>query len=152
MSKILDIMYQKGARRNEISFCLPNFSLSLVVVIIALPFGLSAGLSAMGSQAQLFAARSAFFVSFMVLNVLVWLLYFTYFEGTSGQTLGKKIMGIKVVKENGDQPSFMDALIRTILRIIDGIAFYLVGFIVILVSEKKQRLGDMAAGTIVVEA
>jgi uncharacterized RDD family membrane protein YckC len=109
--------------------------LSLVVVIIALPLGLLAGLSA-----------------FMVLNVLVWLLYFTYFEGTSGQTLGKKIMGIKVVKENGDQPSFMDALIRTILRIIDGIAFYLVGFIVILVSEKKQRLGDMAAGTIVVEA
>jgi len=106
----------------------------------------------MGSPAQLFAARSAFFVSFMVLNVLVWLLYFTYFEGTSGQTLGKKIMGIKVVKENGDQPSFMDALIRTILRIIDGIAFYLVGFIVILVSEKKQRLCDMAAGTIVVEA
>ena len=126
--------------------------LSLVVVIIALPLGLSAGLSAMGNPAQLFAARSAFFVSFMVLNVLVWLLYFTYFEGTTGQTLGKKIMGIKVVKENGDQPSFMDALIRTILRIIDGIAFYLVGFIVILVSEKKQRLGDMAAGTIVVEA
>ncbi|KAF5418384.1 MAG: hypothetical protein C5S38_00090 [Candidatus Methanophagaceae archaeon] len=126
--------------------------LSLVVVIIALPLGLLAGLSAMGNPTQLFAARSAFFVAFMVLNVLVWLLYFTYFEGTSGQTLGKKIMGIKVVKENGDQPSFMDALIRTILRIIDGIAFYLVGFIVILVSEKKQRLGDMAAGTIVVEA
>ena len=126
--------------------------LSLVVVIIALPLGLLAGLSAIGNPTQLFAARIAFFVSFMVLNVLVWLLYFTYFEGTSGQTLGKKIMGIKVVKENGDQPSFMDALIRTILRIIDGIAFYLVGFIVILVSEKKQRLGDMAAGTIVVEA
>ena len=126
--------------------------LSLVVVIIALPLGLLAGLSAIGNPTQLFAARSAFFVAFMVLNVLVWLLYFTYFEGTSGQTLGKKIMGIKVVKENGDQPSFMDALIRTILRIIDGIAFYLVGFIVILVSEKKQRLGDMAAGTIVVEA
>lgn len=126
--------------------------LSLVVVIIALPLGLLAGLSAMGNPTQLFAARIAFFVAFMVLNVLVWLLYFTYFEGTTGQTLGKKIMGIKVVKENGDQPSFMDALIRTILRIIDGIAFYLVGFIVILVSEKKQRLGDMAAGTIVVEA
>jgi len=126
--------------------------LSLVMVIITLPFGLLAGLSVMGNPAQLFAARSAFFVSFMVLNVLVWLLYFTYFEGTSGQTLGKKIMGIKVAKENGDPPSFMDALIRTILRIIDGIAFYLVGFIVILVSEKKQRLGDMAAGTIVVEA
>lgn len=126
--------------------------LSLVVVIIALPLGLLAGLSAIGNPTQLFVARIAFFVSFMVLNVLVWLLYFTYFEGTSGQTLGKKIMGIKVVKENGDQPSFMDALIRTILRIIDGIAFYLVGFIVILVSEKKQRLGDMAAGTIVVDA
>ena len=97
--------------------------LSLVVVIIALPFGLLAGLSAMGNPAQLFAARSAFFVSFVVLNVLVWLLYFTYFEGTSGQTLGKKIMGIKVVKENGDRPSFMDALIRTILRACQKITY-----------------------------
>ncbi len=81
--------------------------LSLVVVIIALPLGLLAGLSAIGNPTQLFAARIAFFVSFMVLNVLVWLLYFTYFEGTSGQTLGKKIMGHK-----GSQRKWRPAIVH----------------------------------------
>jgi len=79
-------------------------------------------------------------------------LYFTYFEGSSGQTLGKKALGIKVVKENGNKLTYGDAFIRTILRIIDSIGAYLLGLIVILVSQKKQRIGDLAAHTIVVKA
>lgn len=127
--------------------------LSVVSFIIALPFGtLTLTFPFMFSYTRSLASSNAIFVPSEVLYILLMLLYFTYFEGTSGQTLGKKIKGIKVVKENGDPPSFGDALIRTILRIIDGIAFYLVGFIVIQVSEKKQRLGDKAAGTIVVNA
>lgn len=127
--------------------------LSVVSFIIALPFGtLTLTFPFMFSYTRSLAPSNAIFVPSEVLYILLMLLYFTYFEGTSGQTLGKKIKGIKVVKENGDPPSLVDALIRTILRIIDGIAFYLVGFIVIQVSEKKQRLGDKAAGTIVVNA
>jgi uncharacterized RDD family membrane protein YckC len=42
--------------------------------------------------------------------------------------------------------------IRTILRIIDGIFFYLVAFICVVATKQKQRLGDMAAGTLVVRA
>jgi len=127
--------------------------LSVVSFIIALPFGtLTLTFPFMFSYTRSLAPSNAIFVPSEVLYILLMLLYFTYFEGTSGQTLGKKIKGIKVVKENGDPQSLVDALIRTILRIIDGIAFYLVGFIVIQVSEKKQRLGDKAAGTIVVNA
>ena len=136
--------------------------LSVVSFIIALPFGtLTLTFPFIFSYTRSLAPSNAIFVPsgvlYMlltsgVLDLLLMLLYFTYFEGTSGQTLGKKIKGIKVVKENGDPPSLVDALIRTILRIIDGIAFYLVGFIVIQISEKKQRLGDKAAGTIVVNA
>ena len=48
--------------------------------------------------------------------------------------------------------TYVDAFVRTLLRIIDGLAFYLIGFIVILVTEKKQRIGDFTAGTIVVKA
>ena len=78
--------------------------------------------------------------------------YFTLLEGQRGQTLGKMLLGIKVVREdNGEVPGLGAAAIRTVLRIIDALPFaYLVGFISILISSKNQRLGDMAANTLVV--
>jgi uncharacterized RDD family membrane protein YckC len=77
--------------------------------------------------------------------------YFTLLEGYRGQTLGKMLLGIKVVREdNGEVPGIGAAAIRTVLRLIDGVFAYLVGFIAIQISSKNQRLGDMAANTLVV--
>src|SRR5689334_13142444 len=78
--------------------------------------------------------------------------YFTVMEKTMGATLGKKALGIKVVRENGEAMDWGAAIIRNLLRIIDGFFFYLVGAIVVWVSKKRQRLGDMAAKTLVVRA
>ena len=78
--------------------------------------------------------------------------YFVVMEKTQGATLGKKAMGLKVVRENGEAMDWGAVIIRNLLRIIDGIAFYLVGAIVVWVSKKRQRLGDMAAKTLVVRA
>jgi len=78
--------------------------------------------------------------------------YFVVMEKTQGATLGKKLLGIKVVRENGEGLDWGAVIIRNLLRIIDGIAFYLVGAIVVWVSKKRQRLGDMAAKTLVVRA
>lgn len=84
---------------------------------------------------------------------LLWLVYFTYFEGTSGQTIGKKLTHIKVIKENGSKCDFGSALVRNILRIIDHLPFlYILGIILIAATDKKQRLGDMLAKTLVVKA
>ncbi|MGH3088966.1 MAG: RDD family protein [Rubrobacteraceae bacterium] len=77
--------------------------------------------------------------------------YYILMEGYMGQTVGKMLLGIKVVREgSGEAPGLGKAAIRTVLRIVDGFFFYLVGFIIVLVSGKNQRLGDMAAGTLVV--
>ena len=78
--------------------------------------------------------------------------YFVVMEKTQGATLGKKLMGLKVVRENGEPMDWGASVIRNILRLIDGFFFYLVGAIVVWVSKKKQRLGDMAAKTLVVRA
>ncbi|MFD1603127.1 RDD family protein [Flavobacterium artemisiae] len=68
-----------------------------------------------------------------------------------GQSIGKKIVKIKVVKIDGYQAGFGDYLIRWFFRMIDFSSFYgLVGFITIITSKKSQRLGDMAAGTAVI--
>lgn len=66
-----------------------------------------------------------------------------------GQTLGKKIMKIRVVKLDGYQTAFADYVVRWFFRIVDiyifGLAFFVIAF-----SKKAQRLGDMAAGTAVI--
>lgn len=87
------------------------------------------------------------------LQFFLWLIYFTYFEGTSGQTLGKKLAHIKVVKEDGSRCDVGSALVRSLLRIVDSLpAIYILGIILIAATDKKQRLGDMLAKTIVIKA
>ncbi|WP_337964715.1 RDD family protein [uncultured Flavobacterium sp.] len=68
-----------------------------------------------------------------------------------GQTIGKKLVKIKVVKIDGYQAGFGDYLIRWFFRLIDFTLLYgLVGLIAVVTSKKAQRLGDMAAGTAVI--
>jgi len=66
-----------------------------------------------------------------------------------GQTPGKKIMKIRVVKIDGYQASFGDYLIRWVFRAID-VSILIVGFITMLVTKNNQRFGDIAAGTAVI--
>ena len=86
-----------------------------------------------------------------VLYGVIVVLYYVLLEGYLGQTVGKMVLGIKVVREdNGEVPGLGGATVRTLLRIVDGLLSYLVAFITVLISGKNQRLGDMAAHTLVV--
>lgn len=67
-----------------------------------------------------------------------------------GQTPGKKVMKIRVVKIDGYQAGFGDYLIRWVFRIIDTSFAGIVGLISIIVSKNNQRLGDIASGTAVI--
>ena len=87
-----------------------------------------------------------------ILFFIIYLGYFTYLEGSRGQTIGKMATKIKVVREDGGKADMNQAFTRNILRIIDGLFFYLVGAILIWRSDKKQRLGENIAKTLVVKA
>jgi uncharacterized RDD family membrane protein YckC len=87
-----------------------------------------------------------------ILSFVIYIAYFTYLEGTRGQTVGKMITRIKVVREDGGRIDMNQSFTRNILRIIDGLIFYLVGAVLIWRSDKKQRLGDSVAKTVVVKA
>lgn len=67
-----------------------------------------------------------------------------------GQTPGKKLMKIRVVKIDGYQASFGDYLIRWVFRLIDTSFAGVVGLISMIVSKNNQRLGDIASGTAVI--
>ncbi len=89
----------------------------------------------------------------LLLYMVIVLAYYVVFESQMGTSPGKKIMGLKVVNEQGQAPDMTAVVVRNILRFIDGLPFlYLLGFIVVMVTPTKQRIGDLAARTWVVKA
>jgi len=78
--------------------------------------------------------------------------YFALFEAYwRGQTPGKRVMKLRVIKDSGRQITFFEALARNLLRAIDLMpGLYLAGVITMLCNKQNKRLGDLAAGTLVV--
>jgi uncharacterized RDD family membrane protein YckC len=83
-------------------------------------------------------------------NALIFFLYGLLFEASCGATLGKVIVGIRVVR-TGRRNALAAAAIRNLLRFLDGLGFYVIGMIVAGCSPWRQRLGDLSAGTTVVD-
>jgi uncharacterized RDD family membrane protein YckC len=83
--------------------------------------------------------------------LIVGFLYYWLAEGLFGATLGKAIVGLRVRDKSGAACGLKASFIRNLLRILDGLAVYLVGFLVAVLSRMRQRLGDHLAGTVVVE-
>ena len=83
----------------------------------------------------------------------VLMVYFTLAEGLTGRTLGKAICGIEVRSVHGDRIGLWQAAVRNVLRPIDELPMlYLLGLLLIVRGPRPQRLGDRAAGTLVVRA
>ena len=78
--------------------------------------------------------------------------YFALFEAYwHGQTPGKRVMKLRVIKDSGRQITFFEALARNTVRLIDYMpGLYLAGVITMLCNKQNKRLGDLAAGTLVV--
>ena len=123
-------------------------------IIVALPTGLMGALlgvvsSGGGEVSASLEGAAGLFAA--LISVALYLGYYVLMEGYLGQTVGKMLLGIKVIREDdGGVPGVKAAAIRTVLRIVDGFFSYLVAFVAVLASRKNQRLGDMAAHTLVV--
>lgn len=77
--------------------------------------------------------------------------YFAAFETLwRGQTPGKRVIGIRVVKETGRPITAVEGIGRNLMRVVDGQFLYLVGVISVTLSRQNKRLGDYVAGTIVI--
>jgi len=85
--------------------------------------------------------------------IVVALSYYIVLEGLSGATPGKRLIGLKVVRLEGGAPlDWQSSIVRNLLRLVDGLFFYLVAAIAVWTSGSRQRLGDRLAGTVVVRA
>ncbi len=83
----------------------------------------------------------------LVVLASAWFNYFAICEWRWGQTVGKRVMGIRVVRADGSDAGFGPASLRNLLRLVD---FFGIGALMIAGTERKQRLGDKVAGTVVV--
>lgn len=92
------------------------------------------------------------YAAFIALNFLLIWGYFTLFEAFwRGQTPGKRVMKLRVIKDSGRQITLFESMSRNLLRVVDYLpAFYLTGVITMACTKRHQRLGDLGAGTIVV--
>ena len=90
--------------------------------------------------------------AFALLSFLLFAGYDIVFEVfASGRTPGKRLNGLRVVRSDGSPVGFLTSAVRNVLRLIDILpTLYVVGIVSILATARNQRLGDLAAGTLVV--
>lgn len=144
-------LQHKGVGVRFVAILIDSIIISIIGSIVTSPLGAMTAVS-VNQQTGAFSIPTAYWIA-VIIELVITFLYFTALEGRYGQTVGKMALKLKVLKEDGLPISFGDAAIRTILRVIDGIPFivpYLLGAIMIWSSDRKQRLGDRIAHTIVV--
>ena len=77
--------------------------------------------------------------------------YFVVLEGVVGATLGKWLLGLRVVQPDGAKPGLVKSTLRNLLRLVDGLPFLsILGAVLILISPERTRVGDRVAGTRVI--
>src|SRR5208337_1241407 len=97
------------------------------------------------------SAEWAFAIFLIIIFLLFWG-YFTLFEAFwNGRTPGKRVARIRVIQRSGRSIGLLESMARNLVRYVDQLPFfYAVGVITMFVTRQHQRLGDLAAGTLVV--
>lgn len=118
---------------------------TLVIVLIGGLAALGARLSSSSLQPWVLAALTLGW--FLIYNG-----YFALFETIwNGQTPGKRVVGLRVISITGRPISAYEAILRNVVRVADQLpGTYAVGIVAVFVTARSQRLGDLAAGTVVV--
>ncbi|MDT0622681.1 RDD family protein [Croceitalea vernalis] len=84
--------------------------------------------------------------------ILFWFFYLPFCEWKTGTTLGHWVVGLKIISENGAELTLGQSLKRRIFDLVDiSLCFGLVAFIVVISTEKRQRIGDIVAKTLVIK-
>jgi uncharacterized RDD family membrane protein YckC len=86
-----------------------------------------------------------------LVSMAVIFLYYFVMEWSFGGTIGKRILGLRVAELDGSKLTFRGAFLRTLLRLIDAesLPLAIAGTASILFTKRRQRLGDLAARTVV---
>jgi uncharacterized RDD family membrane protein YckC len=119
--------------------------LFILFIVLAVTIGDTESRSGSGMSSNTVSLTGGAF--FVYLGLV--LLYYFLLEVTTAASVGKLLLGLRVVGPDGGRPSAGAILIRTVLRIVDWLPFfYLAGFVAMLATgTRRKRLGDLAAKT-----
>jgi uncharacterized RDD family membrane protein YckC len=119
----------------------------LALIFVGLGFGPSGAVFGGSSAAGVWIVAILIFLYFLLMYG-----YFILFESIwNGQTPGKRLTHIRVIKDSGQPITAIDAVGRNLLRIVDQLPFaYGIGVLCAWISPQSKRLGDYVAGTVVV--
>jgi uncharacterized RDD family membrane protein YckC len=124
---------------------------SLVLVACFWALGMWIGSRWGGLTAEGFDFKGAPALTVMGGTLIVFLAYCSCLEWWLGATLGKVVAGATVAAAAGGRIDFRQSLLRNVLRLVDGLFFYLVAAIPVLTTRRRQRFGDLLAGTVVLK-
>lgn len=143
-SQHVDIDYPVAGIGERIAARLIDLAIFIGIYILAILTGALTG-AISGQSTPIIIALIAYVVAFIFYNLLTEIFM-------DGQSIGKRLLKIKVISVDGGQASIGQYLIRWLFRLVD---FYLTGqvggLIAVAVSERKQRIGDIVAGTAVIK-
>ena len=126
----------------------------LVYIILGLILYATSATTSIGNAVDRQSATAQKWIAalFILFNFLLFWGYFALFEAFwNGQTPGKRLLKLRVLKDSGRAITLFEALARNLLRIVDYFpGLYLVGVITMLCNRENKRLGDLVAATIVV--
>jgi uncharacterized RDD family membrane protein YckC len=106
----------------------------------------------LASQSLAFVESVLIAVGAVLSFLILWGYYIVFELVWSGQSPGKRAIGLRVVREGGRPITFTSAAIRNVVRIVDFLpALYGIGVVVMFIDGRARRLGDFAAGTLVVK-
>jgi uncharacterized RDD family membrane protein YckC len=112
---------------------------SLIIGFSAIP--------AFALQGSVYSAITASYIA------IVWFLYYFLLEGVFSTTIGKSLLKLRVLGTDGDPCSWSSSFKRNLLRLLDWLPFlYVIGWISVLASRDRKRVGDRVAATIVTMA
>jgi uncharacterized RDD family membrane protein YckC len=138
-----------GPARRAVAYLIDLIACYGVVLILALVMILAfVGDQSAGEITS--SAKAGGGIVLLALFAVQWV-YFVVFEATTGRSLGKRVVGVRVVTTNGRPIGWRAAALRNLLRAADALpTAYLVGIASMAMSARFQRLGDLVAGTMVV--
>jgi len=145
-----------GFWRRFVAYMIDGFILSIVLTILGVIAIVAYVTGAMSGNGGSLIARMTNPEQLSILTLWIWafsmilnILYFTYFYGTSGRSPGKILMGLQVVTTDGKPLTFGIAFLRSVGYLVSSFVFCL-GFIWIGIDKKKQGWHDKIARTVVI--
>ena len=140
-----------------LAVAIDHFIQYLTIVLISLAILSFAGLTSSLFDGEFLQEMPKWTIAILIIVVFALFSgYFVFFEWLwNGQTPGKRLMKLRVIREDGRPITLWEALARNLLRIFDAVPgfvlpIYSIGLITIFMNSRDQRIGDMFAGTVVV--